>query len=631
MPRMPIVGTDENTWGTVLNEFLSVGHNPDGTLKGGGGYISVRDYGAAGDGSTDDRAAMQAAIDAAGDNKAVFWPAGTYLINSPLNLRAGGSYFGVGPESIIKQANGANQTVLVQWPNNGTTKKWCRMRDLCIDGNRDNNGGATTYGLFGHRVQWSELHNVRVQFVNGDGFRFDGLTDGNFDHTTSTVYFLDCWAYGNTNAGMVLGSGAGDIHIIGGNYGWNGYTAIDLGAGSCNITGATLWGSTGGSGLSISGTDNQIRSCNIEGNSKQGVIVYQWADHTLISDCKIYANSTEGDLLYDAVYGNGVSGDNLIGLTLIGNRIYSDMYSGVRHKAAIALGTYHASAVVVGNVIGFTGVNAAFDGSSTQITGALAGDMLASNVVSSAVLSSAQHVINDIGSTEAGLGRLRIGAQSADTNAAITTDRAIATRSSSLRAMSHALAYRNGNSSVTGTLKIALPFGFNGDMVRFTIRGFNYSSLTGDWEVVVAGYLYDTGARWNNATYRIHGRPPFTSVRVGYDGSKACVLLGTTASTWAYPAIVVSDLQVQSAGWGSGWSASFITSETGITTWSADSIGGIVTGTADISGDVVRVRTSKTPASATATGNAGDICWDANYIYVCTATNTWKRAAISTW
>ena len=38
-----------------------------------------------------------------------------------------------------------------------------------------------------------------------------------------------------------------------------------------------------------------------------------------------------------------------------------------------------------------------------------------------------------------------------------------------------------------------------------------------------------------------------------------------------------------------------------------------------------------TPASATATGVAGTIVWDANYIYVCTATDTWKRAAITTW
>ncbi|WP_150132720.1 hypothetical protein [Neorhizobium sp. SOG26] len=37
------------------------------------------------------------------------------------------------------------------------------------------------------------------------------------------------------------------------------------------------------------------------------------------------------------------------------------------------------------------------------------------------------------------------------------------------------------------------------------------------------------------------------------------------------------------------------------------------------------------PASASAQGIAGQIARDANFIYVCTATDTWKRAALSTW
>lgn len=43
------------------------------------------------------------------------------------------------------------------------------------------------------------------------------------------------------------------------------------------------------------------------------------------------------------------------------------------------------------------------------------------------------------------------------------------------------------------------------------------------------------------------------------------------------------------------------------------------------------ISSSNTPASAGAIGAAGTICWDSNYLYVCTATNTWKRAALSTW
>jgi hypothetical protein len=41
--------------------------------------------------------------------------------------------------------------------------------------------------------------------------------------------------------------------------------------------------------------------------------------------------------------------------------------------------------------------------------------------------------------------------------------------------------------------------------------------------------------------------------------------------------------------------------------------------------------TTKTPASASATGTAGTIAWDADYIYICTATDTWKRVGIATW
>ena len=51
----------------------------------------------------------------------------------------------------------------------------------------------------------------------------------------------------------------------------------------------------------------------------------------------------------------------------------------------------------------------------------------------------------------------------------------------------------------------------------------------------------------------------------------------------------------------------------------------------DVNHDKLRLRTSKTPASASDTGNQGDICWDADYVYVCVAANTWKRAAIASW
>lgn len=48
-------------------------------------------------------------------------------------------------------------------------------------------------------------------------------------------------------------------------------------------------------------------------------------------------------------------------------------------------------------------------------------------------------------------------------------------------------------------------------------------------------------------------------------------------------------------------------------------------------GERVIIPTTHTPANASATGTTGTIAWDADYIYIATAPDTWKRAAITTW
>jgi hypothetical protein len=81
----------------------------------------------------------------------------------------------------------------------------------------------------------------------------------------------------------------------------------------------------------------------------------------------------------------------------------------------------------------------------------------------------------------------------------------------------------------------------------------------------------------------------------------------------------------------------------GNTTWLTEAGGGVtfpgtvatgaltVTGNATLPSGNLIVSTETTPASAAATGTKGTVAWDASYVYVCTATDTWKRAAIATW
>jgi len=40
---------------------------------------------------------------------------------------------------------------------------------------------------------------------------------------------------------------------------------------------------------------------------------------------------------------------------------------------------------------------------------------------------------------------------------------------------------------------------------------------------------------------------------------------------------------------------------------------------------------SAAPATATSSGNTGQITWDSGYVYVCVAPNTWKRAQLTSW
>ena len=97
-----------------LGDVTAVGYNPTFTQAGTGAVsrlvtaklrdmVSVKDFGAVGDGSTDDTAAIQAAITAmpaAGGG--LYFPAGTYLVSSALTLSKSGAYTGDGYGTNIR-------------------------------------------------------------------------------------------------------------------------------------------------------------------------------------------------------------------------------------------------------------------------------------------------------------------------------------------------------------------------------------------------------------------------------------------------------------------------------------------------------------------------------------------------
>ncbi|MDD2807212.1 MAG: hypothetical protein PHW95_01675 [Patescibacteria group bacterium] len=110
--------------------------------------------------------------------------------------------------------------------------------------------------------------------------------------------------------------------------------------------------------------------------------------------------------------------------------------------------------------------------------------------------------------------------------------------------------------AIVGTTIITLPKYGSSTMLQIKISGYDYSSGRGAWEIIIGGYNYSTHD-WYNTSVEYKGTPPFTQVRLANNGTNDLILLGTTATSWAYPKVVVTDVMTGHSNlnnWGTGWS-----------------------------------------------------------------------------
>ena len=99
--------------------------------------ISVKDFGAVGDGSTDDTTKIQAALTAASGSKNVYLPAGTYIVSTTIYIPSNTFFFGDGKNSVIKMVSsqGRNTTVVMTGFRNNKRENIV-IKDMMIDFNR---------------------------------------------------------------------------------------------------------------------------------------------------------------------------------------------------------------------------------------------------------------------------------------------------------------------------------------------------------------------------------------------------------------------------------------------------------------------------------------------------------------
>lgn len=126
--------------------------------------ISVKDFGAVGDGLTDDTTAIINALSAV---NSVFLPEGEYLVTSTIQLAARQSLIGAGAKSVLKaNSNTFNVIEIIE--------DYVRVSDLRIEGG---DVGIKLYGLTRPVVQ-SSVTDVTIVAPN-TGVQLDGYNDTN--------------------------------------------------------------------------------------------------------------------------------------------------------------------------------------------------------------------------------------------------------------------------------------------------------------------------------------------------------------------------------------------------------------------------------------------------------------------
>jgi hypothetical protein len=211
MPRLPIPGIDADKWGDLLNEFLLTSHRTDGNLKGAPNVFNVRDFGATGDGKTNDTEAVRKTIDAAfsAGGGSVYFPPGDYLITSTLsfNQQRIVEIIGNGWRSNILWEFDGN---LIEWPDEISCREVTvsHLRITSTQVVKDSKHAAISCK---GGVERSLFDHLLITFSEGykpsTGIDFVGISD------STTIRDCQFWLIKGT--GIRIGHGS-EIRITGG-------------------------------------------------------------------------------------------------------------------------------------------------------------------------------------------------------------------------------------------------------------------------------------------------------------------------------------------------------------------------------------------------------------------------------
>lgn len=200
-----------------------------------GEMISVKDFGAVGDGTTDDTAAIAAAVAYCGITKALYIPSGRYKITSVVSASC--SIVGDSPKTSIIYNAGTGDAL-----NLNTANYYSTFQNFAVEGNASSRDGITLVNIAGnfgvgdpnasychflnvysysngrhglhHRMAWATRYS-QCKFYDNLGLGVYCNTQSGDLGTANNVTFFQCDSRGNGGTTSGFGSDCGGVKING--------------------------------------------------------------------------------------------------------------------------------------------------------------------------------------------------------------------------------------------------------------------------------------------------------------------------------------------------------------------------------------------------------------------------------
>jgi hypothetical protein len=303
------------------------------------GWYDVTDYGAKGDGTTDDTAAIQAAIAAAQQNAyggVVYLPIGQYLVTAPLVVTGSDILIlGTGPLATMGGAgynDGKSTTIMPgpAWAQGSAAQPACILFDAVTAGTNLNRCGVERLAINGGNLPpGTQMHGIATQGYVG-AFGVTGCIVGPIANTSSA-------GITNTTSGSVTAQGASVIRNLVQGVGGDGYDMAggDLTVEHCHAQGC------GGNGFSVTtnGGDTRVTDCRGDLSGGSGFYISvpcgEYLGMVQLANCSTQRNSGNGIQIANTSAGE-ISPVYLTGCVFQGDGVSGGSNAGIRLSGPVA-------------------------------------------------------------------------------------------------------------------------------------------------------------------------------------------------------------------------------------------------------------------------------------------------------